>query len=130
MAEDLCYRGISVSYETIRAWCTKFSAHFREVIRKRAYKPADKWHLDEMMVKINGQRFILLRAVDAKGYELDIFLQQRRDKKSAHRFLTRLLGSYPATRVIFGTCPSRDTVLCTPLGDLNLRSDRSFLRLG
>lgn len=39
-------------------------------------------------------------AVDSDGYELDVFLQKRKNKKVAIRFLTRLLGSYPAPRVI------------------------------
>lgn len=44
--------------------------------------------------------FILWRAVDSNGYELDVFLQKRRDKKSAIRFLTKLLRSYHSPRVI------------------------------
>lgn len=42
----------------------------------------------------------LWRAVDADGYELDVFLQKRRDKKSAVRFFSRLFSSYPKPRVI------------------------------
>ena len=89
-----------VSHETIRSWCIKFAADFKDVIRKRERKPKDKWHLDEMTIKINGEHFILWRAVDSKGQELDIFLQKRRNKKSAIRFLTRLLGCYPAPKII------------------------------
>jgi putative transposase len=53
-----------------------------------------------MTVKMNGELFILWRAVDSEGYELDVFLQKRRNKKAAIRFLSRLLRSYPAPRVI------------------------------
>ena len=53
-----------------------------------------------MTVKLNGISFILWRAVDSEGHELDVYLQRRRDKKSAIRFLTRLLGCYPNPRVI------------------------------
>ena len=100
IAEELAYRGIIVSHETIRAWCIKFAADFKDVIRKRERKAKDKWHLDQMTLKINGEYFILWRAVDADGYELDIFLQKRCNKKSAIRFLTRLLGCYPSPRLI------------------------------
>lgn len=100
VSEQLAYRGIEVSYETIRLWGIKFAFHFRDMIKKRERKPSDKWHLDEMMIKINGEPFILWRAVDAEGYELDIFLQKRRNKKAAIRFLSRLLGNYPAPRVV------------------------------
>jgi len=49
--EDLAYRGIIVSHESIRSWCIKFSNAFKEVIKKRERKPGDKWHLDEMMIR-------------------------------------------------------------------------------
>jgi putative transposase len=98
--EQLAFRGIILSHETVRYWCIKFASHFKEVIKKRERKPSDKWHLDEMTVKINGEPFILWRAVDQDGIELDVFLQKRRDKKSAVRFLSRLLGTYPTPRVI------------------------------
>ena len=98
--EQMAYRGIDLSHETTRSWSLKFSSHFREVIRKRERKPSDKWHLDEMSIKVKGETFILWRAVDSEGLELDIFLQKRRDKKAAIRFLLRLLGCYPQPRVI------------------------------
>ncbi len=44
--EQMAYRGIHVSYETIRSWTIKFSSHFRNVIKKRERKLSDKWHLD------------------------------------------------------------------------------------
>lgn len=98
--EQMAYRGVEVSHETIREWNIKFGVDFREVIKKRERKPSDKWHLDEMAVKAGGEPFVLWRAVDSDGCELDVFLQKRRDKKAAIRFLTRLLGSYPEPRVI------------------------------
>lgn len=98
--EDLLYRGVSVSHETIRKWCLKFSNDFKDVIKKRERKPGDKWHLDEMVVKINGVPFILWRGVDSSGHEIDVFLQKRRNKKAAIRFLSRLLGDHPEPRVV------------------------------
>jgi len=98
--EQLLYKGIDVSHETIRSWCYKFSKDFEKVIKKKQRKVTDKWHLDEMTMKVNGEYFILWRAVDSEGYELDVFLQKRRNKKAAIRFLSRLLQSYPAPRVI------------------------------
>ena len=53
-----------------------------------------------MTLKINGEFFILWRAVDSDGYDLDILVQKRRNKKAAIRFLSRLLGSYPAPQVM------------------------------
>ncbi|RYE14119.1 MAG: IS6 family transposase [Sphingobacteriaceae bacterium] len=94
------YRGITLGHETVRFWCLKFAKNFQKVIRKRECEPTNKWHLDEITVKINGKTFILWRAVDSDGYELEVFLQKRRDKESAIRFLTKLLGNYQAPKVI------------------------------
>jgi putative transposase len=98
--EELAYRGIIVSHESIRSWCIKFGHYFKKVIKKCERKPGDKWHLDEMTLKLNGVPFVLWRAVDARGHELDVFLQRRRNKKSAIRFLSRLLGNHPKPRVV------------------------------
>ncbi|WP_419235372.1 IS6 family transposase [Rickettsia endosymbiont of Nabis limbatus] len=98
--EQMAYRGIILSHETVRFWCNKFAVYFQDVIRRRERKPTDKWHLDKMNIKIKGEVFILWRAVDSEGHELEVLLQKRRNKKSAIRFLLRLLGNYPAPRVI------------------------------
>jgi len=98
--EQLLYRGIDVSHETIRNWCYKFGKKFENIIKKKERQITDKWHLDEMTIRINGEYYILWRAVDATGYELDVYLQKRRNKKSAIRFLGRLLKSYTKPRVI------------------------------
>ena len=52
--EQLAFRGIIVSHETIRTWSIKFSCHFKDVIKKRERKPTDKWHLDEMTLRVNA----------------------------------------------------------------------------
>ncbi|CAM4406561.1 MAG: hypothetical protein LEGION0403_FIIPPAGN_00901 [Legionella sp.] len=54
----------------------------------------------EQQVRINGATYYLWRAMDEEGYELDVFLQNRRNKKAAIRFLSRLLNAYPRPRVI------------------------------
>ena len=67
--EQLAFRGITVSHETARSWCIKFGHQFKHIIKKRERKPTDKWHLDEMTLRINGEFFVLWRAVDNAGYE-------------------------------------------------------------
>lgn len=96
--EQLAFRGIILSHETVREWCLKFADHFKNVLKKRERKPSSKWHLDEMTIKINGEPFVLWRAVDEEG--LDVFLQKRCNKKAAIRFLSRLLAAHPCPRVI------------------------------
>ena len=51
----------------------------------------DKWHLDEVVIKIAGEKHWLWRAVDQDGIVLDILVQSRRDKRAAKRLLRKLL---------------------------------------
>jgi putative transposase len=96
--ELLLARGVVVSYETIRQWCAKFGPTYAATLRRRRAQPGDKWHLDEVFVKINGQLRYLWRAVDQDGNVLDILLQNRRNTAAARRFFRKLLkgtGSVP-----------------------------------
>jgi transposase-like protein len=53
--EDLlAERGIMVSRETVRLWVNRFGSHFADCIRRDRPRPNDKWHLDEVVIVING----------------------------------------------------------------------------
>ncbi len=68
--EDLLHeRGIDVSHETIRFWWNRFGPMFASEIRRRRVQQLRafsrwQWHVDEVFVKINGERHYLWRAVD------------------------------------------------------------------
>jgi putative transposase len=89
--EILAARGIDVSHETVRQWGLKFGQAFANQIRRRLPRAGDKWHLDEVAVKIAGVQHWLWRAVDQDGTVLDILVQSRRDKRAAKRLLRKLL---------------------------------------
>ncbi len=55
----MAYRGIILSHETIRYLGNKFAVYFPDLIRKRKRRPTDKWHLDEMNIKIKGEVYII-----------------------------------------------------------------------
>jgi len=93
--EMLAFRGIEVSHETIRQWSLKFGQEFANIIRRRLPRPGDKWHLDEVVLKIAGKKHYLWRAVDQHGVVLDVLVQSRRDKKAAKRLLRKLLLDRP-----------------------------------
>ena len=57
----------------------------------RRARSGDKWHLDEMYIKINGKTHYLWRAVDQHGNVLDILVTARRDTRTATRFFPKLL---------------------------------------
>ena len=54
--EMLAARGILVSHETVRQWALKFGQEFANRIRRRLPCAGDKWHLDEVAIKIAGVR--------------------------------------------------------------------------
>ena len=89
--ELLLERGVSVSYETVRQWCAKFGQTYANGLRRRRPRPGDKWHLDEVFIRINGTTHYLWRAVDQEGTVLDILVQPQRNAKAAKRFFRHLL---------------------------------------
>jgi transposase-like protein len=60
--EDLLHeRGIEISHETVRFWWNRFGPMFAaEIRRKRVDRmragPQWRWYVDEVFVKINGER--------------------------------------------------------------------------
>ena len=79
------------SYETIREWCNKFGQPYAKRLRARRGRLGDRWHLDEVFLRINGRLQYLWRAVDQDGEVLDILVQPRRNKQAAKKFFRKLL---------------------------------------
>jgi|SRR6516162_10277156 len=93
--EDLlAERGLEVSYETVRRWVLKLGATVAQRLRKRRPRPSDRWHVDEMVVRIAGRRMYLWRAIDHEGEILDMLVQRRRDKRAALKLMRKLLRKH------------------------------------
>jgi putative transposase len=86
----LAQRGIEVSYE-IRCWTLKFGPKIAANLRRRKAPPSPRWHLDEMVSTIAGERVWIWRAVDDEGEVMDMVVQKQRDTRAALRLLRRLL---------------------------------------
>ena len=109
-------RGVIVSYETIRRWCHKFGPVIAAELRRRRPQPKDKWHLDEMHIKMQGKTYDLWRAVDADGMVLDSLVQERRNQDAAETFLRRVVEAYPdAPRVAVTDKRARDAPALTSI---------------
>jgi putative transposase len=89
--EMMAQRGITLSHETVRQWCAKFGQTYANGLRRRRPRPGDKWHLDEVFIKIGGKTHYLWRAVDQHGTVLDILVTSRRDTRAATKFFRKLL---------------------------------------
>ena len=103
--EDLLHeRGIDICHETVRFWWNRFGPMFACEIRKRRVDGMRssrwRWHLDEVFVKINGERHDLWRAVDHEGEVLESFVTKTRDKKAALKFLKKSLKRHGRTEEI------------------------------
>lgn len=103
--EDLLHeRGIYISYETVRYWWHRFGPMFASEIRRRRIEGLRtsrwQWHLDEVFVKINGERHYLWRAVDHEGEVLGSFVTKSRDKKAALKFLKKAMRKHGQPKII------------------------------
>ena len=98
--EDLLHeRGIDVRHETIRFWWNRFGPMFAAEIRRRRVDRMRavstwRWRLDEVFVKVNGERRYLWRGVDHKGEVLEAVMTKRRDKSAALKLLKKLSRRY------------------------------------
>ena len=103
--EDLLHeRGVDISHKTIRYWWYRFGPMFASEIRKRriaGMKSSDwRWRLDEIFVKINGERRYLWRAVDHEGEVLESLVTKTRDRKAALKFLRKTMKKHGQPEVI------------------------------
>jgi putative transposase len=82
-----------------------------------------QWHLDEVFVKINGEKHYLCRALDHEGEVLEDFFTKHWDRKAAfkllrnaikrhgrpHIFFTDKLLSYGAAMKVIGNLGEQET---------------------
>ena len=76
--------GIDICLETVRLLWSPFGPLFTADIRSQRVSRTPesrlwRWHLDEAIVRINGKRHYLLRAVDHEGEIQASFVTKKRD---------------------------------------------------
>jgi transposase-like protein len=103
--ELLAERGLDISYESVRSWVLKSGPMIARRLRQVRPRPSDRWHLDEMVVRIAGKRMYLWRAVDHEGgtqapHRALALCHHRRDIGGRHLASGRLkaLGNLPIRR--------------------------------
>ena len=86
----------------MRFWVGRFGLKFAgEIRKKRAGIHSNwQWHLDEVFVKISGERFYLWRAVDHEGEVLECYVSKRRDSHAARKFLIKTMRKHGSPKII------------------------------
>ena len=104
--EDLLFkRGIHICHETVRHWWNRFGPMFaghiqrQRVSRMRGFRQW-RWHLDEMYVRLNGERVYLWRAVDHESKILESYITKTRDKDAALTFMKKTLKRHGSPEAI------------------------------
>lgn len=104
--EDLLFeRGIDICHETVRFWWNRFGPMFASEIRRKRISSMRgfhhwRWHLDEVFVKVNGERHYLWLAVDHEGEILESYVTKNRDKAAALAFLKKALKRHGTAETI------------------------------
>ena len=71
-----------------------------------------RWHIDEVFVKINGERLYLWRAIHHEGAVLENYVSKRRDRRLALKVLRKLLSNYGSpSRIVTGKLGSYSAAL-------------------
>jgi putative transposase len=125
--EDLLFElGIDICHETVRLWWNRFGPLFAADIRRQRVVCMRgirhwRWHLDEVFVRINGERHYLWRAVDHECEILESFVTKTRDKSAALKFLKKALKRHgPAEVIVTDGLRSYPAAMCE-LGNLDRR---------
>ena len=96
-------RSVDFTYETSGQWCRTFGPACAVALRRRRHRPGDKWHVDEVHLKVHGRRFWLWRAVDQEGVVDSILVQERRNHEAAEAFFFTSLPVLASSRSISST---------------------------
>lgn len=114
----LSYRGIETTYERVRRWVLKFGPIVARNLRRLRPRPAGTWHLDEMVVAIQGRRRYLWRPDPP---QVSRFAQQGRPP-SGHRLGPALLDRHVLRHAVEHLTHARTMILlCTPQLRASLR---------
>ena len=64
----LAARGVVVSYESIREWGLRFGRLSTDTLKRHRPRPGNKWHLNEVFIRIRGRLHYFWRAIDQHGH--------------------------------------------------------------
>jgi len=92
LEEMMLERGIQVDHTTIYRWVQAYAPELDKRCRPHLSPTNDSWKVDETYIKVKGKWKYLYRAIDSDGNTLDFMLSAKRDKKSAQRFLEKVLS--------------------------------------
>jgi len=86
-------RGVHVDHSTVQRWVVKFVPLLETELRKRKKTIGTSWRMDETYIKIKGRWHYLYRAVDKENNTIEFLLTQKRDQKSAKKFLIKAISN-------------------------------------
>ena len=86
-------RGVHVDHSTVQRWVVKYTPLLEAELRRRKKAVGTSWRLDETYIKIKGKWHYLYKAVDKENNTIDFLLTEKRDKKSAKKFLIKAISN-------------------------------------
>ncbi|PEU91490.1 IS6 family transposase, partial [Bacillus thuringiensis] len=110
VSEIMKERGISVHPTTIMRWVHEYGNQIYEIWKKKNKSTHFTWHLDETYIKAKGEWCYLYRAIDHKGYTLDIQIRKTRNHQAAYMFMKRLVKAFGEPTVL--TTDKAPALLC------------------
>jgi IS6 family transposase len=102
LAEMMQERGVEVDPSTIFRWVQRYAPEIEKRIRQFQGHRSGSWRVDETYVRVGGKWKYLFRAIDKHGKLIDFMLSDRRNTRSAYRFLRKalkIMGDYPPSSI-------------------------------
>jgi transposase-like protein len=102
LAEMMSERGVAVDPSTIFRWVQRYAPEIEKRVRQYQGPRSGSWRVDETYVRVGGRWKYLFRAVDKHGQLIDFMLSDRRNTRTAFRFLRKALRTsrdYPPSSI-------------------------------
>ncbi|MDA2654225.1 IS6 family transposase [Bacillus cereus] len=111
VSEILKEHDVSVHPTTIMRCLHEYDHLIYQIWKKKNKNVELSWKLDETYIKVKGKWRYLYRAIDKEGHTLDTQLRKKRDYRSAHTFMKRLVKLLGEPTVL--TTDKASALLCT-----------------
>lgn len=95
LEEMMAERGLRVDHTTLYRWVQYYAPKINERLSWYRQRYSRRWYLDETYIKVKGEWKYLYRAIDDQSNTLEFYLSDRRNAKTAKRFIKKLLKASP-----------------------------------
>ncbi|CDZ77287.1 hypothetical protein BN59_01570 [Legionella massiliensis] len=79
LEEMMKERGLEIAHTTVYRWVQHYAPELKKRLEWYKRRYSNRWHLDEIYIRVKGEWKYLYRAIDERGNTIDFYLSHRRN---------------------------------------------------